>query len=174
MRISSKLLLFLTIVLAMSFLPQQTLAEYPDRPISFIVPFGAGGGFDQMVRVLVPLIEREFNVPIAIKNNPGAGGRRGSMLLHRSKPDGYTIGLNYFVPFLVDKNVLGKLVQWVVFVEEAVDSQGQSGGSNDAETVPVALERPGGQQRATDDGEEHDESDEEIGVSGHVSLYLLN
>ena len=67
MRISNKLLLSLTIVLAMSFLPQQALAEYPDRPISFIVPFGAGGGFDQMVRVLVPLLERELNVAIAIK-----------------------------------------------------------------------------------------------------------
>ncbi len=108
MRRSRLLLSALALGAAITLQPQASFADYPDKPISFIVPFGAGGGFDQMVRVLVPKMEKHLGVAIAIKNNPGAGGRRGSILLYKSKPDGYTMGLNYFVPFLVDKHILGK------------------------------------------------------------------
>lgn len=80
--------------------------DYPSKPINVIVPFGAGGGFDQMVRALQPVLEEKLGVPLAIRNTPGAGGRRGSIELMRSEPDGYTIGLSYFVPFLTDKCVL--------------------------------------------------------------------
>lgn len=81
---------------------------YPSKAINVIVPFGAGGGFDQMVRALQPVLEEKLGVPLAIRNSPGAGGRRGSIELMNSQPDGYTIGLSYFVPFLTDACVLDK------------------------------------------------------------------
>ena len=82
--------------------------DYPSKAINVIVPFGAGGGFDQMVRALQPVLEEELGVPLAIRNTPGAGGRRGSIELMRSNNDGYTIGLSYFVPFLTDECVLNE------------------------------------------------------------------
>ena len=53
-------------------------------------------------------MEKVLNVPVVIKNTPGAGGRRGSIRLFKSKPDGYTIGFGHFVPFQTDELLLGK------------------------------------------------------------------
>lgn len=89
-------------------LPGTASAAFPEKPVTFIVPFGAGGGFDGLARGLVKSMEKSLGVPIAIKNNPGAGGRRGSIRLFKSKPDGYTIGFGHFVPFQTDELLLGK------------------------------------------------------------------
>jgi tripartite-type tricarboxylate transporter receptor subunit TctC len=75
-----------------------------------IVPFGSGGGMDSLSRTLQPALEEALGVSIAIVNTPGAGGRRGTIELFRSEPDGYTIGLSYFVPFIVDQHVLNREV----------------------------------------------------------------
>lgn len=93
---------------AMTAGPVMAQGDYPSKAINVIVPFGAGGGFDQMVRALQPVLEEKLGVPLAIQNSPGAGGRRGSIELMRSDPDGYTIGLSYFVPFLTDECVLNQ------------------------------------------------------------------
>ena len=109
MKTSTKRLTALAAVLIASaaFIPGAQ-AAYPEKPVSVIVPFGAGGGFDQMVRALMPKVEKILGVPVAIKNNPGSGGRRGAIVVHKSKPDGYTIGLTFFTPFLVDEYVHNK------------------------------------------------------------------
>ncbi|WP_172294779.1 tripartite tricarboxylate transporter substrate binding protein [Pseudoruegeria sp. HB172150] len=93
---------------ALAAIPAAAQEDYPTKAINVIVPFGAGGGFDQMVRALQPVLEEKLGVPLAIRNTPGAGGRRGSIELMRSDNDGYTIGLSYFVPFLTDECVLSK------------------------------------------------------------------
>lgn len=93
---------------ALIAIPATAQDKYPSKAINVIVPFGAGGGFDQMVRALQPVLEEKLGVPLAIRNTPGAGGRRGSIELMRSDNDGYTIGLSYFVPFLTDECVLKK------------------------------------------------------------------
>ncbi len=82
-------------------------SDYPTGPIRMIVPFGAGGGFDTLVRTLQPGLEQELGVPLAIVNTPGAGGRRGAIDLFRSTADGYTIGLSYFLPFIIDREIMG-------------------------------------------------------------------
>lgn len=70
-------------------------AEYPDKQIEWIVPYGPGGGYDVYSRAIAKILPEYLpkKVNIVIKNVPGAGGRRGSALLYRSKPDGYTIGI---------------------------------------------------------------------------------
>lgn len=83
-------------------------AAFPEKPITFIVPFGAGGGFDGLARALTRSMEKTLGVPVVIKNNPGAGGRRGSIRLFKSKADGYTIGFAHFVPFQTDVILLNK------------------------------------------------------------------
>lgn len=78
-------------------------AAFPDKPITMIVPFGPGGSFDKLSRNMQDGLQKALGVAIVIKNEPGAGGRRGSVDLFKSKPDGYTIGWLHFPPFLSDQ-----------------------------------------------------------------------
>ena len=75
-------------------------AEYPDRPITFIVPYSPGGGSDQQARRLQPGLEKALGVKIQIVYKTGGGGAVGFNELWRSKPDGYTIS-NVVVPNIV-------------------------------------------------------------------------
>jgi tripartite-type tricarboxylate transporter receptor subunit TctC len=87
---------------------QPATAKFPERPVTFVVPFGVGGSFDSIARKLGERWETELGVPVVIKSLPGAGGRRGSIEIFRSKPDGYTIGFAHFVPFLADEFLMRK------------------------------------------------------------------
>ncbi len=89
-------------------LPQPAHAVYPDKPITFIVPFGAGSSFAALARKLGQRWEKELKVSIVVKPLPGSGGRRGGIRIYKSKPDGYTIGWTHFVPFLSDIYLRGK------------------------------------------------------------------
>ena len=75
-------------------------AEYPDKPITFIVPYSPGGGSDQQARRLQPGLEKALGVTIQIVYKTGGGGAVGFNELWRSKPDGYTIS-NVVVPNIV-------------------------------------------------------------------------
>jgi putative tricarboxylic transport membrane protein len=69
--------------------------EYPSKDISFIIPDGAGGGFDSYVRALAPALEKHLphKVRVIPTNVPGAGGARAATEIFRAKPDGYAIGI---------------------------------------------------------------------------------
>lgn len=64
---------------------------YPTRPIRVIIPFGAGGGTDNLIRLLEPHVTRTLGQPLVIETRPGAGGIVGTELVARSEPDGYTL-----------------------------------------------------------------------------------
>jgi tripartite-type tricarboxylate transporter receptor subunit TctC len=68
-------------------------AQWPDRPVTIIVPWGAGGAADQISRALAPLLEKELKVPFNVVLRPGGSGAVGHTALAQSKPDGYTWGL---------------------------------------------------------------------------------
>lgn len=65
---------------------------YPHRPITLIVPFGAGGATDLSARKIAELLGRQLGQPVVVENKPGAGGIVGMAALARAKPDGYTLG----------------------------------------------------------------------------------
>jgi len=69
------------------------LAAYPTRPITFIVPWGAGGGTDAVGRMLATLIERDLGQPVNVMNRTGGNGVVGHAAIAGARPDGYTIGL---------------------------------------------------------------------------------
>jgi tripartite-type tricarboxylate transporter receptor subunit TctC len=75
-------------------------ADYPDRDITFIVPYSPGGGSDQQARRLQPGLEKALGVNIRIVYKAGGGGAIGFNELYRSKPDGYTIS-NVVVPNII-------------------------------------------------------------------------
>jgi tripartite-type tricarboxylate transporter receptor subunit TctC len=64
---------------------------WPTRPIRVIIPFGPGGGTDNLVRILEPFVSRSLGQQIVIENRPGAGGIVGTEIVARAEPDGYTI-----------------------------------------------------------------------------------
>jgi tripartite-type tricarboxylate transporter receptor subunit TctC len=68
-------------------------AGFPERQITLVVPWGAGGGSDIVARALVPPLEKELGQPVIVVNKPGGGGTVGTSFVAHSKPDGYTIGL---------------------------------------------------------------------------------
>jgi len=65
--------------------------SYPDRPISLIVPFAAGGPTDAVARIAAEFMSRDLGQTIVIENIAGAGGTIGSVRAARANPDGYTI-----------------------------------------------------------------------------------
>ena len=88
-----------------------TRADYPERDITVIIPYSAGGGFDSYVRGVLPVMQKYLpnRVNIIPRNMPGAGGRKGATAIYRARPDGYTIGaLN--VPGLLLPRLLGEPV----------------------------------------------------------------
>lgn len=69
------------------------LAEYPERPITLIVPWGAGGGTDATGRMIAGLLKEELGQPVNVVNRTGGSGVVGHSAIANAKPDGYTIGV---------------------------------------------------------------------------------
>ena len=69
------------------------LAAYPERPITLIVPWGAGGGTDATARIIGSLLEKELGQPVNVVNRTGGSGVVGHQAIASSPADGYTIGL---------------------------------------------------------------------------------
>ena len=67
-------------------------AAFPQKPITFVVPYLAGGTTDLVARVVGEHMARTLGQPVVIENKPGAGGNIGMDVVAKSKPDGYTIG----------------------------------------------------------------------------------
>ncbi len=74
--------------------------KFPEKPITFIVPYSPGGGSDQQARRLQPGLEKALGVEVRIVYKTGGGGAVGFNELWRSKADGYTIS-NVVVPNIV-------------------------------------------------------------------------
>jgi len=63
---------------------------YPNKPITWVVPFAAGGPTDALARHIADRVARELGQPIVIDNSPGAGGTVGAAKVAKAKNDGYT------------------------------------------------------------------------------------
>jgi tripartite-type tricarboxylate transporter receptor subunit TctC len=68
-------------------------AAYPERPITVVVPWGAGGGTDATARIVASLMEQELGVPVNVVNRTGGSGVVGHSAIATAEPDGYTIGM---------------------------------------------------------------------------------
>ncbi|MCZ0737050.1 tripartite tricarboxylate transporter substrate binding protein [Phreatobacter sp. AB_2022a] len=66
---------------------------YPARPITLIVPWGAGGGTDATARIVASILERELGQPVNVVNRTGGSGVVGHSAIATAAPDGYTIGM---------------------------------------------------------------------------------
>ena len=66
-------------------------AEYPEKPITMIVPLGAGGSHDRNARVFTSVIPQYLGTAMIVKLMPGASGQVGTAAAADAKPDGYTL-----------------------------------------------------------------------------------
>ena len=67
--------------------------NYPSRPITLIVPWGAGGGTDATARIVGTLLEKELGQPVNVVNRTGGNGVVGHSAIATAAPDGYTLGM---------------------------------------------------------------------------------
>jgi tripartite-type tricarboxylate transporter receptor subunit TctC len=65
--------------------------DWPSRPITVVVPLGAGSASDLIARVVMEQVGRQLGQPVVVENRPGAGGTIGANAVAKSAPDGYTI-----------------------------------------------------------------------------------
>jgi tripartite-type tricarboxylate transporter receptor subunit TctC len=80
-------------ILALAAFSMSALAAYPERPITLIVPWAAGGGTDATARIIGALLEKELGQPVNVVNRTGGSGVVGHAAIAGAAPDGYTIGL---------------------------------------------------------------------------------
>src|ERR671927_1066613 len=81
------------LALALVFAAFAAHAQYPQRPVQLIVPWGAGGGTDATARIMAALLEKELKQPFNVVNRTGGSGVVGHQAIASAPADGYTIGL---------------------------------------------------------------------------------
>jgi tripartite-type tricarboxylate transporter receptor subunit TctC len=85
--------MFLAGVVAVAASVAMAQEKYPSRPIEFIVPWGPGGGADQVARKSGKMMEDDLKVSFPVVNVPGATGNTGMTKLLAAQPDGYSISI---------------------------------------------------------------------------------
>ena len=81
------------VALALALTAGAASAAYPERPITFIVPWGAGGGTDGTARYFAAMMEKELGQPVNVVNRTGGSGVVGHSAIATAAPDGYTVGM---------------------------------------------------------------------------------
>jgi len=97
-------------VLSLAALPAQ--AQYPERPITLVVPFAAGGAVDVVGRILGTALSEQLGKTVVVENKAGASGNIGAQQVRRAKADGYTLLMAPTTSYvlnsrLMDKDVVG-------------------------------------------------------------------
>lgn len=103
------LLTLASVVAAAAAAPAAAQDKYPSRPIEFIVPWGPGGGADQLARKIAPGLEKALGASLPVINAPGATGQTGLTKMLTQPADGYSISV-----FIADTLALqmGKKAKW--------------------------------------------------------------
>ena len=72
-------------------------SQWPEKPITMVVPYAAGGGVDNIARIVMPALAKELGQSVIINNKPGANANIGTGIVANAAPDGYTflIGATY-------------------------------------------------------------------------------
>jgi len=104
-----KIVLFILLVLfvASSVFAQGAVDKFPEKPITFVIPFGAGGSHDAHARIIEHFAKKHLGQSLTIVLKPGGSGAVGSNYVKDAIPDGYTLlfgsnGCNTVLPIVMD------------------------------------------------------------------------
>jgi tripartite-type tricarboxylate transporter receptor subunit TctC len=93
MKITRSALLKSFVALAMAGSLGMAHAAWPERPVTLLVPWAAGGGTDATARIIGVLLEKELGQPVNVVNRAGGNGVVGHQAIAGAQPDGYTLGM---------------------------------------------------------------------------------
>lgn len=93
MRLLQKVVLGITLLCAAAVGFAQSEADYPNKPIKWIVPYPPGGTTDLLARLMAQWLTQRLGQQVIVDNKPGAGNNIGTEMAIKSPPDGYTIFL---------------------------------------------------------------------------------
>jgi tripartite-type tricarboxylate transporter receptor subunit TctC len=82
---------------------------WPHKPVTLIVPFGAGGSADLVARIFAQGLQAKYNITVVIENKGGAGGSIGAGMVAKSAPDGYTLVLGTVSTHAINPAIYAKL-----------------------------------------------------------------
>ena len=82
---------------------------WPQRPVTIVVPFQAGGSADLLARILQQHMEADFRSPFVVENRSGAGGSVGTAYVAKAPNDGYTLLLGTLSGNVLNEFVFSKL-----------------------------------------------------------------
>jgi tripartite-type tricarboxylate transporter receptor subunit TctC len=83
--------------------------DYPNRPVTIVVPFAAGGTADAIPRAVGDWLARKWNQPVVIENRTGAAGNIGAEQVYHAAPDGYTLLSSPPPPLVINHNLYPNL-----------------------------------------------------------------
>lgn len=78
------------LAVAVQAVPASAQGNWPERPVTIVVPFGPGSAPDVMARLMAPHLSTRWNKPVLVQNAPGSAGTIGVERVVRAAPDGYT------------------------------------------------------------------------------------
>nr|WP_297526839.1 tripartite tricarboxylate transporter substrate binding protein [uncultured Roseateles sp.] len=84
---------------------------FPDRPVTIVVPFPAGGSTDMLARAMGAELQKKWGQTVIVDNRPGATGTLGTTQVKRAAPDGYTLLVSSLGPFVIAPHLI-KAVQY--------------------------------------------------------------
>lgn len=94
-------------IIILFFTITSLFAQYPERPLTFIVGFGKGGSTDRMLRTMEPFLSEALKYPIVIDNKAGMGSQIGAEYFLQRPQDGYTLFASTFSPYIPNHIIIG-------------------------------------------------------------------
>ncbi|WP_082448171.1 tripartite tricarboxylate transporter substrate binding protein [Xylophilus sp. Leaf220] len=84
-------------------------AAWPEKPITIVVPYAAGGFADTRIRLVGRKLSEALGKPVVVDNRAGAGGVLGTAYVAKAAPDGYTLGAGNLAPLAVNPSLMAKM-----------------------------------------------------------------
>lgn len=118
------------IVALVALVAPASAADYPNRPITLIVPYPPGGGVDAMARVVAQKLSEALKQQVVVENRGGGGGTLGTKMVSRAAPDGYTLLLGHTGTISINPSL---------YVNLAIDPEKEFTPIGLVASMPVAL-----------------------------------